>query len=162
MFPEDLSLMSSALIQRCIEQNIKIATAESCTGGLIASCLTSVPGSSVVFERGFNTYSNLAKNEMLGVPMDLINKYGAVSSIVAAEMCKGALKKAPVQLSIAVTGIAGPDGGTEKKPVGTVELASAYLANPVYSESRKFKGGRTAVRLSTVKVAIKMMLKQID
>tara|TARA_B100000315_G_scaffold259931_1_gene318178 strand:- start:3360 stop:3848 length:489 start_codon:yes stop_codon:yes gene_type:complete len=162
MFPNELTELTSELIGKCREAGIKIATAESCTGGLIAGCLTSVSGSSDVFERGFNTYSNEAKNEMLGVPMDEISVHGAVSEPVAKAMCEGALKNAPVQLTVAVTGIAGPGGGTPDKPVGTVQIASACTGRPTINERFLFTGDRDAVRLSTVKAAIEMMLYQLE
>jgi nicotinamide-nucleotide amidase len=150
------------LIARCRQENIKIATAESCTGGLIAGCLTSVSGSSDVFDRGFNTYSNEAKNEMLGVSMEEIKSHGAVSEPVARAMCEGALNIAPVQLTVAVTGIAGPGGGTADKPVGTVQIASACKGKETLNESFLFEGDRDAVRLATVKAAITMMLRHLS
>jgi nicotinamide-nucleotide amidase len=160
MFPRDLTEMTLELIGKCRENGIKIATAESCTGGLIAGCLTSVSGSSDVFERGFNTYSNEAKNEMLGVPMETIDAHGAVSETVAQAMCEGALKNAPVQLTVAVTGIAGPGGGSPGKPVGTVQIASACTGKDTINETFLFEGDRDAVRLETVRTAIAMMLRQ--
>ena len=107
-----------------------IASAESCTGGLIAGLLTEVAGSSDVFERGFVTYSNEAKAELLGIPMDVINQWGAVSTQVAAAMANGALKQSHADISIAVTGIAGPGGGSSDKPVGLVYLATARKNGP--------------------------------
>ena len=162
MFPSEITDLTINLIEKCRAENTKIATAESCTGGLIAACLTSVSGSSDVFDRGFNTYSNEAKNEMLGVPMDLINAHGAVSEPVAKAMCEGALNNAPVQLTVAVTGIAGPGGGSPDKPVGTVQIASACSGNDTINERFLFPGDRDAVRIKTVKAAIEMMLKQMS
>jgi nicotinamide-nucleotide amidase len=161
MFPKDITELTIELIAKCRRNNIKIATAESCTGGLIAGCLTSVSGSSDVFERGFSTYSNQSKNEMLGVSMEAIIANGAVSNHVAKAMCEGVLNNAPVQLTIAVTGIAGPGGGSPDKPVGTVEIASACTWKETISQHYLFEGDRNAVRLSTVREAIKIMLKQI-
>ena len=160
MFPSDITELTFELISKCRDAGIKVATAESCTGGLIAGCLTSVSGSSDVFERGFNTYSNEAKNEMLGVPLELIKEHGAVSELVAAAMVEGALKNAPVQLTVAVTGIAGPSGGTPEKPVGTVQIASACEGKPTINKHFLFEGDRDAVRLATIKKALEMMLKQ--
>ncbi len=160
MFPSDITELTFELISKCRDAGIKVATAESCTGGLIAGCLTSVSGSSDVFERGFNTYSNEAKNEMLGVPLELIKEHGSVSELVAAAMVEGTLKNAPVQLTVAVTGIAGPSGGTPEKPVGTVQIASACEGKPTINEHFLFDGERDAVRSATIKKALEMMLKQ--
>ena len=161
MFPSDITELTIELISKCRDAGIKVATAESCTGGLIAGCLTSVSGSSDVFERGFNTYSNEAKNEMLGVPLELIKGHGAVSEPVAGAMAEGALKNAPVQLTVAVTGIAGPSGGSPEKPVGTVQIASACEGKPTINEHFLFERDRDAVRLATIKKALEMMLKQL-
>jgi nicotinamide-nucleotide amidase len=162
MFPSELTELTTELIAKCRDAGIKIATAESCTGGLIAGCLTAVSGSSDVFERGFNTYSNEAKNEMLGVPLELINEHGAVSEQVAGAMADGALKKAPVQLTVAVTGVAGPGGGSAEKPVGTVQIASACEGKNTINERFLFEGDRDAVRQATVKTALDMMLRQVS
>ncbi|MBT5939633.1 MAG: CinA family protein [Rhodospirillaceae bacterium] len=162
MFPSELTELTSELIAKCRDAGVKIATAESCTGGLIAGCLTAVSGSSDVFERGFNTYSNEAKNEMLGVPLELINEHGAVSESVAGAMAEGALKNAPVQLTVAVTGVAGPGGGSAEKPVGTVQIASACEGKSTINERFLFEGDRDAVRQATVKTALDMMLRQVS
>ena len=161
MLTAELTKLSKKLIMDCQRSHIKIATAESCTGGLLASYLTSIPGSSDIFERGYITYSNDAKVEMLGVPSDMILTLGAVSPDVAIAMCEGALKKASVHLTVAVTGIAGPGGGTSEKPVGTVNIASARLGGPTLNECHIFSGNRDQVRQSSVKEALNMMLKQI-
>ena len=125
--PSQPELIESAaeLIARCRDRELKIVTAESCTGGMIATILTEIAGSSDVFERGLVTYSNEAKQELLGVPKALIDRHGAVSEEVARAMAVGALAAADAQLSVAVTGIAGPGGGTPEKPVGLVHLAAA-------------------------------------
>ena len=120
-------------------RQLKIATAESCTGGLIAALLTELPGSSAWLERGFVTYSNLAKHEMLGVKPELIQTYGAVSKEVAEAMALGALAYSAANISLAVTGIAGPDGGSIEKPVGTVWIAWAMTSSPVQSLHCHFK-----------------------
>ena len=161
MFPKDLIELTDKLISACRKKNTKIATAESCTGGLIAGCITSVAGSSDVFERGYNTYSNNAKSEMLNIPIDMIIANGAVSKAVAIAMCEGALKTAPVQLAVSVTGIAGPGGGTIEKPVGTVHIASARAGRRTIEKAYLFVGNRDEIRMSTVTKAIEMMLNQV-
>lgn len=162
MFPTDLLDLAGKLIAKCGDQNLKIATAESCTGGLIAGCLTAVAGSSAVFERGFNTYSNPAKIEMLGVSEEILANHGAVSPEVAVAMAEGALNHAPVNLTVSVTGIAGPGGGAPDKPVGTVHLAAAYKDHETLCRHEIFPGDREAVRQATVKSALELMLKQIE
>src|ERR1700730_8921797 len=117
-----IQALSAALLSACREARLKLATAESCTGGLVAAALTDIAGSSDVVERGFVTYSNAAKSELLGVPSALIEAEGAVSALVAEAMALGAVAHAPVDLAIAITGIAGPGGGTATKPVGLVFL----------------------------------------
>ena len=170
MYPQETLRLAADLVAVCRTKDVLIATAESCTGGLIAGAITSVSGASAVFERGFNTYSNLAKNELLGVSLNDIASHGAVSKAVARQMAEGALHAAPVQLTAAVTGIAGPDGGTEDKPVGTVHIAAAYVSSTVQGNLGAvqrghvlrdhrfvFRGNRDAVRLATVNEALKMM-----
>ena len=134
-----------------------LATAESCTGGLIVAALTEVAGSSDVVDRGFVTYSNDAKSEMLGVPPGLIGTHGAVSGPVAASMAEGALQRSKAALAIAVTGIAGPGGGTESKPVGTVWFGLAIRDRTGVTERQIFAGDRAAVRQATVAHALAML-----
>jgi nicotinamide-nucleotide amidase len=136
----------------------RIATAESCTGGLIAAACTAVAGSSDWFERGFVTYSNAAKTELLGVPAELITAHGAVSEEVARAMVQGALARAPVQLAVAVTGIAGPGGAVPGKPVGTVWLAWGTAAG-AHAERLQLPGDRAAVREATVQKALTRLLE---
>lgn len=131
---DDLDTVLRTLTQDLQEKNRTISTAESCTGGMIAGFLTELPGSSAWFERGFVTYSNLAKHEMLGVDMDIIQQYGAVSDVVAESMALGALQHSASVVSLSVTGIAGPDGGSILKPVGTVCFAWAIRDQGVRSE----------------------------
>jgi nicotinamide-nucleotide amidase len=138
-------------------QGWRLATAESCTGGLIAAACTAVAGSSDWFERGFVTYSNAAKTDLLGVPADLLADHGAVSREVALAMAQGALRRAPVQLAVAVTGIAGPGGAVPGKPVGTVWLAWA-TATDVQAELLQLPGDRGAVRAATVQAALRQLL----
>jgi nicotinamide-nucleotide amidase len=132
----------------------KIATAESCTGGWIAQIITEVSGSSAWFDRGFVTYSNAAKMQMLGVKSETLDKFGAVSTQTATEMADGALAHSDADCAIAVTGIAGPDGGTAEKPVGTVFIAWAYKNQNIKVVQKKFMGNRHQIRRQTVKIAL--------
>lgn len=155
-FSEESLNLAAEIIAACTARGLTIATAESCTGGLIGACLTEVPGSSAVVDRGFITYSNRAKQELLGVPADLLQRHGAVSAEVAEAMALGARERAGVDLAIAVTGIAGPGGATPDKPVGLVYLALA--ADDRIAPVRKvFSGDRRAVRLATLQRALEMV-----
>lgn len=145
------------LAQALSERGWMMATAESCTGGLIAAACTDVAGSSHWLERGFVTYSNAAKSELLGVPAALIAEHGAVSEPVARAMAAGAAAHAPVQASVAVTGIAGPDGGSADKPVGTVWFGW-WVQGQLHSERMLFAGDRSAVRQATVAHALTRLL----
>lgn len=136
----------------------KITTAESCTGGLIAACLTAIAGSSDVVDRGFVTYSNAAKTMMLGVDAASIEAVGAVSEEVARAMAEGALARSDADVAVSVTGVAGPEGGTTAKPVGLVWFALATKAG-VWSEHKVFSGDRAAVRAATVEHALGMVAK---
>jgi nicotinamide-nucleotide amidase len=136
-------------------KNLKIATAESCTGGWIAQCITEVPGSSAWFDRGFVTYSNAAKIQMLGVQPETIASYGAVSSETAAEMVAGTLANSEADCAIAVTGIAGPDGGTPEKPVGTVYIAWQTKNQLAKIVKMSLSGSRQQIRAQAVIAAIK-------
>jgi nicotinamide-nucleotide amidase len=135
----------------------KICTAESCTGGLIAKTFTDLAGSSDWFERGFVTYSDQAKSEMLAVPASLIEDYGAVSEAVATAMASGALHHSNADFSVAVTGVAGPAGGSDDKPVGTVWIALAS-AEQMLAKRYQFEGDRQAVRTATMQTAIELLL----
>jgi nicotinamide-nucleotide amidase len=137
----------------------KLATAESCTGGWVAQCLTAITGSSAWFERGFVTYSNQAKQEMLGVTADTLACHGAVSAATAIEMAQGALRYSHADWSLSITGIAGPDGGTPDKPVGTVCFAWAGPEGERYSAIRQFDGCRETVRAQSVEYALKGILQ---
>ncbi len=151
----------SQLIDRCRRENLKVATAESCTGGLVAGAITEIPGASHVFGWGVVTYANDAKVELLGVPRELIDKHGAVSEEVATAMAEGALSRSGADIAVAVTGIAGPDGGTHEKPVGLVYLASARKGRPTIKASHHFSDfGRDATRFSAAQQAIRMLLQQ--
>jgi len=141
-------------------RGLMMATAESCTGGLIAGACTDLSGSSDWFERGFVTYSNAAKTELLGVPADLIHQHGAVSEPVARAMATGAIAHAPVQLAVAVTGVAGPTGGSAEKPVGTVWFGWATPAGS-FTEHQLFDGDCAAVRAATVRHALAGLLQRL-
>lgn len=157
------ALVSDAgrLLDACRQAGVTLATAESCTGGLIAATLTAVAGSSDVVERGFVTYSNEAKTEQIGVPADLIARHGAVSEAVALAMAEGALARSRADIAVSVTGIAGPAGATATKPVGLVHLACARRNGPVLHEQRVFAGDRTAVREQSVALAFAMIRRQL-
>ena len=158
IFPTKLRAQAEQLLADARAQKLTIATAESCTGGLIAGLLTEIPGSSDVVERGFVTYSNEAKSELLGVAPALIAAQGAVSAEVAAAMAEGALARAPVDLSVAITGIAGPGGGTATKPVGLVWFAGGRRGGQMVTESHIFSGDRAAVRLAATQRALELLL----
>ena len=157
MFGADLTANAVALLDLCRSRGLKLATAESCTGGLIAGLLTSIAGSSDVVDRGFVTYSNSAKTEMISVPAELIAHRGAVSREVAIAMAGGALAHSAADIAIAVTGVAGPGGGSAAKPVGLVHVAVARTcAETRHTELRLGDIGREAIRLETVREAIAM------
>lgn len=155
------------LARRVIEENAaigrKVVVAESCTGGLVSAALTEIAGSSAVVERGFVTYSNEAKRELLGVPNDIIDTFGAVSAACAWAMAEGALRRSHADVAVAISGIAGPDGGSEQKPVGTVVFARAARgANPdenAEAEEKRFADTtRAGVRLQATLVALSLLL----
>lgn len=163
MFDDQLLNLARLLLDEARARRLKIATAESCTGGLIAGLLTEIAGSSDVVERGFVVYSNRAKEELLGVPGDLIADAGAVSEPVARLMAEGALQESRANLAVAVTGIAGPGGGTPLKPVGLVHLAVARENKPIFHQAMRFGDvGRSEVRRRTIIEALDMMRKMID
>ena len=154
MFPRDLDARAVELIERLRAAGLMLATAESCTGGLIAGLITSVPGSSDVLDCGFVTYSNDAKTRMVGVPPELIAGHGAVSEEVARAMAEGALKHSSADIAVAVTGVAGPGGGSVLKPVGLVHCAAARKGHETMTRVLRLGGiGRDAVRMETVRVA---------
>lgn len=158
MFPDETLEKAARLIASCRQAGVMIATVESCSGGLIAGALISVAGSSAVFERGFVTYSNEAKIEVVGVPEKILDAHGAVSRETAIAMADGAFGICPADLSVGVTGVAGPGGGTPEKPVGTVAIAVARRGRDTVCEMLHFAGDRMAVRLATVDKALDMML----
>lgn len=159
---QDLELRARLLIGRCTEQGILLATAESCTGGLVAAILTEIAGSSAVVDRGFVTYSNAAKSEMLGVPARLIADHGAVSAEVAGAMAVGALAHASADLAVAITGVAGPGGGSAEKPVGLVHFALARRNGTVRVLVRRFGPiGRQAIRFAAVAQALDLLAEAL-
>lgn len=163
MFSPPLIAEATELLVLLRARGVRVATAESCTGGLIAGLLTEVPGSSDVVERGFVVYSNAAKTEMIGVPADLIAAHGAVSAPVARAMAEGALRHAHADIAVAVTGVAGPGGGSAEKPVGLVHFGLARRgAAPVTIEHRFGEIGRGAVRLATVLEALRMIRRAAE
>lgn len=160
---DDLKATAEALIAAYAAAGKMVATAESCTGGLIAATLTAVSGSSSVVDRGFVTYSNEAKHEMLGVPLDMTyGPPGAVSEEVARLMAEGALSRSRGHAAVAVTGIAGPTGGTPEKPVGLVHLACAVDGGQTFHRREIFEGDRDAVRRATVAQALEMLRDALD
>jgi nicotinamide-nucleotide amidase len=161
MFPKPIRKLAEEVLQAARQAGLKIATAESCTGGLIAGALTEIPGSSDVVERGFVTYSNQAKCDLLGVAVELLIAHGAVSEPVARAMAEGAVARSGADLAISVTGIAGPGGGTASKPVGLVHLACTRLDRDTLHERRIFTGDRSAVRMATVKAALKLVQRHL-
>ncbi len=158
LFPTDLLQAARLLLDDAQARGIKIATAESCTGGLVAALLTEIAGSSATVDRAFVVYSNQAKQEMLGVPGDMIADFGAVSEPVARALAEGALHQSRANLTVAITGIAGPGGATPMKPVGLVHFASARENRAIRHEEHRFGDiGRDQVRLEAVRVALRML-----
>lgn len=158
MFPDYLTTRATSTLAHCRERGDVIATAESCTGGMIAALLTEIAGSSDVVDRGFITYSNKAKEEVLGVESMLIAGYGAVSEPVACAMAQGALVHSDATIAVSCTGIAGPGGGSDSKPVGTVHIACARAGELVQHAHHIFDGDREAIRLATVEAALGMIM----
>lgn len=153
--------LAADLIARCRDAGLRVAVAESCTGGLIGSAITAVAGSSDVFDRGYVTYSNPAKTAELGVATDLLAGQGAVSEPVARAMAEGALERAGVDVTVAVSGVAGPGGGSSQRPVGTVHMAAARRGGATLHEHHVFPGDRDHVRSATVEAALALMLRAI-
>ena len=155
---DELKAAASALLDLCRARGLKLATAESCTGGLVAGALTEIAGSSDVFDRGFVTYSNTAKQQMLGVPADILREHGAVSRQTAEAMVHGALTKSVADVVVAITGVAGPSGGSADKPVGLVHFAAATRAGAAtHHEARYGDIGRAEVRQKSVFQALAML-----
>ncbi|MEZ6010909.1 MAG: CinA family protein [Hyphomonas sp.] len=162
MFPERLRNLAMLILDDAEQARLRICTAESCTGGLVAALFTDIPGSSTVFDRGFVTYSNRAKEEMLGVPGDVLADYGAVSEPVARMMAEGALEASRANIAVAITGVAGPGGGTRMKPVGTVHVACARENRAVVHEMLQVGDiGREGVRMAAVECALNLIQIQM-
>ncbi|MGF0538208.1 CinA family protein [Agrobacterium sp. ES01] len=160
LFPADIEQLATRIVTEFTQRNLTVATAESCTGGLIAGALTEVAGSSAVVDRGYITYSNTAKIEMIGVSNAVLMEYGAVSRQTALQMVDGALKRSGASLAVAVTGIAGPGGGSADKPVGLVHLAAKSRTGTLLHRDMRYGDlGRDGVRLATVKTALEMLMK---
>ena len=157
MFEAETLTLAQSVLDACRARGWHVATAESCTGGLVAGALTAIAGSSDVVERGFVTYSNEAKSELLGVPPETIAAHGAVSSETAAAMAEGAVARAPVDLAISVAGVAGPGGGSATKPVGLVIFGLARRDGLCRTERRIFDGDRSAVRQAALRVALGLL-----
>ena len=157
-FTPELRAQAQALLAAAQAKGLKIATAESCTGGLIAGLLTEIPGASDVFERGFVTYSNQSKTDLLGVSASLVRQQGAVSEGVARAMAEGAIRNSTAQLAVAVTGIAGPGGASDDKPVGLVHIAAALAGEATQHRECRFGDiGRDQVRFKTVEAAVALL-----
>ena len=158
----DIGELADQFLKACARRKILVATAESCTGGMIMSVLTDIPGSSSMVDRGFVTYSNEAKIEMIGVSPETLDKYGAVSEQTALEMAAGALTRSKAGIALSVTGIAGPDGGSEEKPVGLVWFGLALTGHAPVAERRIFENrGRDFIRRETVRHALTMGLQAL-
>lgn len=157
----DARQKAEQVIARCRAGKLRLATAESCTGGMLSAMLTDIPGASEVFWGGMATYANKAKNEILGVTPETLNQFGAVSEQTANKMTLGLWKRYGVDLSAAITGIAGPGGGTKEKPVGTVHIATCLQGNVIHREFH-FTGNRQAVREQSVEAALDMLLASMD
>jgi nicotinamide-nucleotide amidase len=163
MFDDEITTAVNKLLDRCKAKKLTVATAESCTGGLVAAAISEISGSSLVLDRGFVTYSNEAKQQMLGVTPATIDVYGAVSTECAEEMAKGALAHAQVDLAVSITGIAGPTGAVPGKPIGLVYFCAASRSGRIVAHDRKFGDiGRTKVRRASVLQALAMLRELAD
>lgn len=156
---QDLVEQLTALLKA---KKMTLVTAESCTGGLLAASITHRPGTSEMFERGFITYSNESKTDLLGVPKDVIDKYGAVSAETAQAMAQGALENSRAQLAVSITGIAGPDGGTPEKPVGLVYFGYALKGGSAGTIEHRFSGKRSEIQAEATQTALKHLISVLD
>lgn len=161
-FSSEMLHHAEILLQQLRARNLTLATAESCTGGLISALLTEIPGSSDVFTHGYITYANAAKTAMVGVPESLLKTHGAVSRDVAIAMAEGAQKTSGVSVAVSVTGIAGPGGATKEKPVGLVHLACAHKGFSTLHMAQQFSGDRSTVRLQAVAAALELVQRQMS
>lgn len=161
-FDPALTTAAAALLNAYRGAGLRIVTAESCTGGLIAACLTEIVGSSDVVERGFVTYSNESKIELLQVPAEMLERHGAVSPHVARAMAEGALARSHADVAVSVTGIAGPGGATPAKPVGLVYLACQRRGHEALIERHQFHGDRQAIRFASLEAAFELLRQQTN
>ncbi|WP_333591433.1 CinA family protein [Brevundimonas sp.] len=162
MFPEEIESLARRVVVRATERGLTIVTAESCTGGLVAGAITEIAGSSAALDRGFVTYSNAAKARMLGVAEATLNAHGAVSRETALEMARGAVEQSDAAISVAITGVAGPGGGSADKPVGLVHFATAGPDGGLVHVERRFGDiDREAVRRASVEQALVMLLERL-
>ena len=148
--------------QKLLAKHWLLGVAESCTAGGLAYALTEIPGSSAWFERGFVTYSNLAKEDMLAVPHSILAQYGAVSAETAKAMAEGVLQMSPADISLSITGIAGPDGGSQEKPVGTVWFACAHKGTNTITQLHHFTGNRHEIRVAAIDTALTLLLNTLS
>ncbi len=163
MFSIEIETLARLLIDEARERQLRLVTAESCTGGLVAGAICAVPGASDVFERGFVVYNNRAKQELLGVPGEIIADLGAVSEPVARMMAEGALENSHAHIAVAITGVAGPGGGTRMKPVGTVHIATARANHGLHHRQEFFQfETREEIQLAAVQVALEAMRERIS
>ena len=161
LFPADVEALAAHVLDAARARDWRIATAESCTGGLVAAALTEIPGSSDVVDRGFVSYSNPAKQKLFGVPAHILANRGAVSEPVARAMAEGALAASNAQLAVSITGVAGPGGGTAAKPVGLVFFATAAEGVVRHHEARFGDLGRSEVRLAAVRTALQLLAERL-
>ena len=162
VFNDTLKKKAELLLSQFQNQDLRLVTAESCTGGLVTSCLTGIAGASKVVEGGIVSYSNHAKQTLLGVPTPLIVSHGAVSKEVVCAMAEGAVARTRANIAVAITGVAGPGGGTKEKPVGLVYFGVAWTNKPTKFISRQFKGKRSKIQLDSVDTAIDFLLKSVQ
>lgn len=163
MFSIEIETLARLLIDEARERQLRLVTAESCTGGLVAGAICAIPGASDVFERGFIVYNNRAKQELLGVPGEIIADLGAVSEPVARMMAEGALENSHAHLAVAITGVAGPGGGTRMKPVGTVHIATARANHGLHHRQEFFQfETREEIQLAAVQAALEAMRERIN
>lgn len=163
MFSIEIETLARLLIDEARERQLRLVTAESCTGGLVAGAICAIPGASDVFERGFVVYNNRAKQELLGVPGEIIADLGAVSEPVARMMAEGALENSHAHLAVAITGVAGPGGGTRMKPVGTVHIATARANHGLHHRQEFFQfETREEIQLAAVQAALEAMRERIN
>jgi len=162
LFDPALIAVGENVLSACRRQGLRLGTVESCTGGLIAALLTSISGASDVLDRGFVTYANFAKTDLVGVPEEMLARHGAVSEEVARAMAEGALAPGSVDIAVSVTGIAGPGGGSPEKPVGLVHMAAALSGHETLHRRHLFEGDRARIRLQAVRAALELLLQRLQ